>query len=97
MPFSRIHGFKIILTLQIGEGAFGEVFLLSTDSFPVLKIVAVDGSAPVNGQPQTKLTDMLAEIIITSELSKLRDFVGNFRAKNLYGIYMKVKCLLFFS
>ena len=82
MPFSRIQGFKIILTLQIGEGAFGEVFLLSTDSFPVLKIVAVDGSAPVNGQPQTKLTDMLAEIIITSELSKLRDFVGNFRAKN---------------
>ena len=51
MPFSRIHGFKIILTLQIGEGAFGEVFLLSTDSFPVLKIVAVDGSSPVNGQP----------------------------------------------
>jgi hypothetical protein len=73
------------LTFQIGEGAFGEVFLLSTHSAPVLKIVPVDGSAPVNGQPQTKLSDMLAEIIITTELSHLRqrekhvdDFAANF-------------------
>jgi hypothetical protein len=56
---------------QIGEGAFGEVFLLNTDAAPVLKIVPVDGSAPVNGQPQTKLSDMLAEIVISTELSQL--------------------------
>ena len=67
---------------QVGEGAFGEVFLLAIDSAPVLKIVAVDGSAPVNGQPQTKLSDMLAEIIITSELSKLRNTTKNCRAEN---------------
>ena len=56
---------------QIGEGAFGEVFLLNTDASPVLKIVPVDGTAPVNGQPQTKLSDMLAEIVISTELSDL--------------------------
>lgn len=37
----------------------------------MVKIVPVDGEALVNGQPQMKLMDMLAEIIISSELSKL--------------------------
>ena len=75
---------------QVGEGAFGEVFLLAIDSAPVLKIVAVDGSAPVNGQPQTKLSDMLAEIIITSELSKLRNTTKNCRAENFVEVLIHV-------
>ena len=73
---------------QVGEGAFGEVFLLAIDSAPVLKIVAVDGSAPVNGQPQTKLSDMLAEIIITSELSKLRNTTKYCRAENFVEVLL---------
>ena len=51
--------------LQIGEGTFGEVFLLPTselDDPPVVKIVPVEGNTLVNGQPQTKLKDMLAEM-----------------------------------
>lgn len=38
---------------------------------PVVKIVPVDGTALVNNQVQTKLSDILAEIIISTELSKL--------------------------
>ena len=37
----------------------------------VVKIVPVNGRALVNAQPQMKHIDMLAEIIISSELSKL--------------------------
>ena len=37
----------------------------------MVKIVPVDGQRLVNDQPQTKLTDMLAEIIISTELSDL--------------------------
>ena len=68
------------IILQIGEGAFGEVFLLPIEDRdegdeeerdPVVKIVPVGGQALVNEQPQTKLQDMMAEIIISTELSRL--------------------------
>ena len=63
------------MILQVGEGAFGEVFLLPSDEDEgdnvVVKIVPVNGDVLVNGQPQMKLIDMLAEIIISTELSRL--------------------------
>jgi hypothetical protein len=40
---------------------------------PVLKIVPVDGTAPVNGDVQTQLSDMLAEITVSTELSRLAE------------------------
>ena len=55
----------MIINLIIIEGTLGEVFILPTselDDPPVVKIVPVEGSALVNGQPQTKLKDMLAEM-----------------------------------
>lgn len=62
----------------MGEGAFGEVFFLPPPEEGarnvVLKIVPVNNghvTCLVNGQPQMKLMDMLAEIIISTELSKL--------------------------
>ncbi len=76
------------ILLQVGEGAFGEVFLLNTDSAPVLKIVPVDGSALVNGQPQTKLSDMLAEIVISTELSDLGNRESH--AENCAGNFVEV-------
>ena len=87
-PSSLSSAIFFVPAEQVGEGAFGEVFLLAIDSAPVLKIVAVDGSAPVNGQPQTKLSDMLAEIIITSELSKLRNTTKNCRAENFVEVLL---------
>ncbi len=39
----------------------------------VLKIVPVDGDALVNGDAQTRLDDMLAEITVSTELSRLAE------------------------
>ena len=51
---------------QIGEGSFGEVFMLpsyqyenDSGSGAVLKIVPVNGDTMVNGEPQTKLAGKL--------------------------------------
>jgi len=59
---------------KVGEGAFGEVFLLGAagDDRPVLKVVPIDGDIPVNGETQTTVEDMLSEVIISDSLSKLR-------------------------
>ena len=43
----------------------------------VVKIVPVNGHVLVNGQPQMKHIDMLAEIIISTELSKLSSTTSN--------------------
>lgn len=40
---------------------------------PVLKIVPVDGGTVINGGDQTKLKDMLAEINVSHELSRLAE------------------------
>ena len=65
----------LLISLKVGEGAFGEVFLLpeaeADNESCVVKIVPVNGDVLVNGQPQMKLNDMLAEIIISTELSRL--------------------------
>ncbi len=70
---------------QVGEGSYGEVFLLPDFYYkrlqgqegldkgapPVLKVVPVDGSIPVNGSQQTRLLDMMAEMAVSRELSKI--------------------------
>ena len=59
---------------KVGEGRFGEVFLLGAagEDRPVLKVVPIDGDIPVNGETQTTVEDMLSEVIISNALSKLR-------------------------
>jgi len=73
---------------KIGEGAFGEVFLLGAegDERPVLKIVPIDGNIKVNGEEQTKIEDMLSEVIISDALSKLR-----IRAPNMTSGFVEVR------
>ena len=44
---------------------------------PVVKIVPVDGPGLVNEQPQTQLKDMMAEVIISTELSSLASQSGD--------------------
>lgn len=46
-------------------------FDFSCKGCPVLKLVPVDGTVEVNGDAQTMLEDMLAEIVVSSELSSL--------------------------
>ena len=57
---------------KVGEGAFGEVFLISGDKKSVLKVVPFDDNLPVNGEDQTSTEDIISEVCITSALSDLR-------------------------
>jgi serine/threonine-protein kinase haspin len=60
---------------KIGEGVFGEVFMYKPldDSVRVLKIIPIEGEQLVNGEPQKSFDEILSEIIISMELSNLRN------------------------
>lgn len=59
---------------KIGEGVFGEVFLnkRSDGRAVVLKIIPIEGTIEVNGEPQKKFDEILPEILIAKQLSNLR-------------------------
>merc|ERR1712223_310608 len=77
---------------KVGEGSYGEVFLLNhTESnSSVLKIVPVDGNALLSGELQTKLSDMLAEIVVSTDLNNLQEGFHvedmRFEAPNFIGL-----------
>ncbi|XP_066516326.1 uncharacterized protein haspin isoform X2 [Hoplias malabaricus] len=58
---------------KIGEGTFGEVFstISGSGQTVALKIIPVEGSQKVNGEPQKTFGEILHEIIISKELSSL--------------------------
>lgn len=65
-PHSRLACCK-----KIGEGVYGEVFMTrpspnSMEGATVLKIMPIEGSFPVNGEPQKKFGEILSEIIIST-------------------------------
>lgn len=59
---------------KIGEGVFGEVFLNETSSRSsyVLKIIPIEGADEINGAQQKRFDEILQEVIISQELSGLR-------------------------
>uniref|UniRef100_A0A3Q1GT33 Uncharacterized LOC110967222 n=1 Tax=Acanthochromis polyacanthus TaxID=80966 RepID=A0A3Q1GT33_9TELE len=61
--------------VKIGEGTFGEVFSTTNASGDTvaLKIIPVEGSEKVNGENQKTLGEILHEIIISKELSSLKE------------------------
>ncbi|XP_033027723.1 serine/threonine-protein kinase haspin [Lacerta agilis] len=59
---------------KIGEGVFGEVFRTEGErGLTALKIIPIEGSDRVNGEPQKTFGEILPEIIISKELSLLAD------------------------
>ncbi|XP_053222611.1 serine/threonine-protein kinase haspin [Podarcis raffonei] len=59
---------------KIGEGVFGEVFRTEGErGLTALKIIPIEGSDQVNGEPQKTFGEILPEIIISKELSLLAD------------------------
>ncbi|XP_075373824.1 serine/threonine-protein kinase haspin [Mycteria americana] len=59
---------------KIGEGVFGEVFQIDSERGPVaLKIIPIEGTERVNGEPQKSFGEILPEIIISKELSLLSE------------------------
>lgn len=61
--------------LKIGEGTFGEVFCTSNEKGDTvaLKVIPVEGSVKVNGEEQKSFAEILHEIIISKELSSLKE------------------------
>ncbi|KAK6324388.1 hypothetical protein J4Q44_G00037300 [Coregonus suidteri] len=66
---------RMKLCRKIGEGTFGEVFsTTNTDGDTVaLKIIPIEGCDQVNGEEQKTFGEILHEIIISKELSSLKE------------------------
>lgn len=58
---------------KIGEGTFGEAFRAGD---VVLKIVPMEGDTPVNGEPQKRAAEILAEAAVALTLSQLHPDLG---------------------
>ncbi|XP_055921436.1 serine/threonine-protein kinase haspin homolog [Eupeodes corollae] len=76
LPFSSLYSKNVLPKCKkIGEGTYGEVFA-NTDNNnekTVIKIIPIEGEISVNGEPQKTFETILPEVLITSELSKLRN------------------------
>ncbi|XP_057699502.1 uncharacterized protein haspin [Corythoichthys intestinalis] len=61
--------------VKIGEGTFGEVFSTKNSSGETiaLKVIPLEGSDKVNGEDQKSFGEILHEIIISKELSSLKE------------------------
>ncbi|CAL8356122.1 unnamed protein product [Boreogadus saida] len=78
---------RLARCLKVGEGTFGEVFSTTnaSDQTVAIKIIPVEGSKTVNGEPQKTFGEILAEIIISKELSDLRNKTHN-QTKGFIGL-----------
>uniref|UniRef100_A0A8C6WKS3 Protein kinase domain-containing protein n=1 Tax=Neogobius melanostomus TaxID=47308 RepID=A0A8C6WKS3_9GOBI len=67
--------------VKIGEGTFGEVFSTTSGKSDgdtvALKVIPVEGSEKVNGEEQKTFGEILHEIIISKELSCLKEKENN--------------------
>lgn len=69
---------------KVGEGTFGEAFRAGD---VVFKIVPLEGSTLVNGEPQKKAEEILAEAAITLTLSGLREGTTGNMARSFVQTY----------
>lgn len=58
--------------IKLGEGCFGEVFLVHVNGKEAaLKIIPIAGEQVVNGEKQKSFRDILPEVVLSQELSDL--------------------------
>nr|XP_020514192.1 serine/threonine-protein kinase haspin [Labrus bergylta] len=70
-----LHPERMKKCVKIGEGTFGEVFSTTNAAGDTvaLKIIPLEGSEKVNGEDQKTFGEILHEIIISKELSSLKE------------------------
>lgn len=72
---------KMIDACKIGEGVYGEVFKYipknCINTSVVLKCIPIEGDMAINGEVQKTYEQILPEIIISQEMSNLRDHPSN--------------------
>ena len=93
IPFSTYFSYSYVEHCRkIGEGVYGEVFLYEhEDKKSVIKIIPIEGSELVNGEPQKKFQEILSEIVIALELHNLR-FNASYNTDGFVEV-KTVKCL----
>lgn len=80
IPFSTcIPNRMMSMCTKVGEGVYGEVFRTQNRGKSVaIKVIPIEGSFPVNDEPQKTFAEMLPEIVISRELSSLRSLKESF-------------------
>ncbi|KAL8603701.1 hypothetical protein ACOMHN_017198 [Nucella lapillus] len=75
LPFTSALPARILRKcVKIGEGVYGEVFRTMHNGESVaLKIIPIEGDFEVNDEPQKIFREILPEIVISNELSRLRE------------------------
>ncbi|BDA51282.1 probable serine/threonine-protein kinase haspin at C-terminar half [Coccomyxa sp. Obi] len=71
---------------KIGEGTFGEAFAAGD---LVLKIVPMEGDTPVNGEPQKRAAEILAETAVAKTLSQLHPEPGTQAPENVTASFVR--------
>uniref|UniRef100_A0A182MXJ7 non-specific serine/threonine protein kinase n=1 Tax=Anopheles dirus TaxID=7168 RepID=A0A182MXJ7_9DIPT len=71
---SALENLRMTVERKIGEGVYGEVFLCkkANGERSVLKLIPIEGSLTINGEKQKTFEEILSEVIISSQLSNLR-------------------------
>ncbi|KAK7496261.1 hypothetical protein BaRGS_00012426 [Batillaria attramentaria] len=79
LPFTSVIPPSVMKKcVKIGEGVYGEVFRTTRSGNSVaLKIIPIEGDFEVNDEPQKTFTEILPEIVISNELSGLRNGTEN--------------------
>lgn len=94
LPFDDIYSESQLPNCKkIGEGVYGEVFCFQPENdVPiVLKIIPIEGDLLVNGEHQKRFVEILSEIVISMELTALRN--GNQNVTDGFVNVKRVTCV----
>ncbi|XP_076317113.1 uncharacterized protein LOC143229129 [Tachypleus tridentatus] len=94
IPFSEAFPQRFLSKCKkIGEGVYGEVF---HSNYPqgeeiAIKIIPIEGDFPVNEESQKNFEEILPEIVVSKELSKLND--GKENMTSTFILVKRVMCV----
>ncbi|XP_059617551.1 serine/threonine-protein kinase haspin homolog [Phlebotomus argentipes] len=76
LDFNEVYSESVLRNCRkVGEGVYSEVFMFKDlHGRPiVLKVIPIEGDKLVNGEVQKRFEEIISEIVITAELSKLKN------------------------